>query len=170
MRGLRLSIVTLIGITGLWLYSLFSCPTVRYGFNSSGFNDERFTLSCANGVLQVYACPRAYTSPYMLRPVAYRWTFEQHEAAFFAEWLPFSWQTLGFHFERGNDSGRTSASFALPLWALWCACAVTPVLRWRRSSLRRSRNLCGTCGYDLRASSERCPECGAPCGGLRSAS
>ncbi|HEY2589603.1 MAG TPA: hypothetical protein VGI81_27910 [Tepidisphaeraceae bacterium] len=56
--------------------------------------------------------------------------------------------------------------FALmvPDWAIVAATGTLPVvwgLRYRRSR-RRKPGLCPTCGYDLRASTDRCPECGTP--------
>jgi hypothetical protein len=44
----------------------------------------------------------------------------------------------------------------LPAW--WIGLAG---LRSYRSRLRASSGLCPTCGYDLRATPKRCPECGA---------
>ena len=49
----------------------------------------------------------------------------------------------------------TFAAGALP--AAWLARAAMHRHRRRR---RRSSNLCRACGYDLRATPERCPECG----------
>ena len=52
----------------------------------------------------------------------------------------------------------------VPYWAIVPATAVLPVVwEWRRRTRRRREiaGLCPSCGYDLRATPERCPECGA---------
>jgi len=59
-------------------------------------------------------------------------------------------------------------AIVLPYWLL-IGIAMSPWLvyawrRWRGRAARRiAAGLCPACGYDLRASPERCPECGAAC-------
>ena len=91
------------------------------------------------------------------------------------------WQKLGFnahawqgplnlgaftHGMRGVfNVQRSEWGVRLPYWLIVPATGVPPVLylrrlvTWRRRS-RVRRGLCGRCGYDLRASTGRCPECG----------
>jgi hypothetical protein len=78
----------------------------------------------------------------------------------------------GFQFA-GMSFGGTRGRSGDLLWNLevpyWMLCALTlafPLIdvrrRWRerRNRRRQRRGLCLICGYDLRATQERCPECG----------
>jgi hypothetical protein len=77
----------------------------------------------------------------------------------------------GFGFERHTyrapsvNLATSRVAAVVPYWALSSPFAIVPalaVLKLSRQRRRRAKNLCVTCGYDLRASRDRCPECGTP--------
>ncbi len=57
--------------------------------------------------------------------------------------------------------------WVVPLWLVAATFAIAPatvVRRWALARRRRRRGFCSTCGYDLRATPDRCPECGTAVG------
>ena len=61
------------------------------------------------------------------------------------------------------DFARKGWTVGLPFWFLAILLAVAPAIKLRLAFARRKSRragLCPTCGYDLRASQGRCPECG----------
>jgi hypothetical protein len=70
---------------------------------------------------------------------------------------------LGFYAYLGRNANRTwYFIIRLPYWFIAAASAIPPALRLRRLLRTRTRDgLCTHCGYDLRGSPDRCPECGA---------
>jgi hypothetical protein len=56
-------------------------------------------------------------------------------------------------------------SVGFPVWPLAALTALLPAARLYRRLVRRRRygaGRCRTCGYDLRATPDQCPECGTP--------
>ena len=73
---------------------------------------------------------------------------------------------LGFEFRRGRGAARIKSGWmvGVPYWCFALATGAGPTLRLRALMRRRRRGragLCVACGYDLRATPGRCPECGA---------
>jgi hypothetical protein len=67
------------------------------------------------------------------------------------------------------ESGSRNEGFAtwsirhamFPVWLLILLSGIGPAWSWARYYRRPRPGLCARCGYDLRATPQRCPECGA---------
>ena len=104
-----------------------------------------------------YAAETGGGSWRLLNDCQYRWGW------FGVQYLP---DRKGRFAERGRKPWSGSITYRaimLPHWLAIAATAVLPAL-WTKKTLRRWRvreGACAACGYDLRATPDRCPECGA---------
>jgi len=82
----------------------------------------------------------------------------------------------GFPFGRGISTLplHNSYWFGMRAWAALCYPAVIPGIRLireitqrRRAACAKRQGLCRVCGYDLRATPHRCPECGTIPNGIK---
>jgi hypothetical protein len=76
------------------------------------------------------------------------------------------WRAFLLRGESDQGAGTSALDVVVPLWCLVVIFAVLPAVRiaqWRKARTMRKRRemeCCPTCGYDLRATPDRCPECG----------
>jgi hypothetical protein len=150
-----LSLVLCLGTCVLWVRSYQVSEAIS-------FQDVRF--SNLHGIIYVRFPDRFSDVPYPQRKLKY-FHFREYEFDHFNlmitapeyrhfrvfYFMPFRW--WGF-----TQLGAVGSSHFVPVGVF----ALLPGswLHRRRRGLRPSRGVCPACGYDLRATLERCPECG----------
>ena len=168
---------------GVW----YSTAAVRYGVHSHRGQVLFWRLTVAPDVkAMAWSSPARMEGGFVLDVTPARWydQFDAHPKAtglrdeFFV--APLNGGTVdrgaaGFRYVRndswypraqlmmGYPTAQSSAVY-VPHWSLVMVAGALPgvaIAGRVRAEARRGRGLCVACGYDLRASSGTCPECGA---------
>ena len=172
-----LSLLLCVAMAALWVrsYSVFDRLTHYDSHRPGGhYEDKSLYIALGRGSLYVERSfrrserrpPPGFTSTYWSRLTI------NHEGGH-SDYEGRRWDSAlaGFRLQRGSftpDQARSVDMYyaftlvGIPLWSVVLLTPVLPSVRltrhvWHR---RRSQGYCPRCGYDLRATPDRCPECG----------
>ncbi len=158
------SMLLALSTVAIWCRSYYVDQMVTYGRNPGG---EVGLITC-RGRIELFRQND--------KDVA-TWTSSFHYATWpaFGDTKPQTWECVwldaaGFVFCTGNPVTCQYDRYfrvSVPYWFIALAFLVIPTIWWfsyrRRRRIRTlPKNRCVRCGYDIRASRERCPECGTP--------
>jgi hypothetical protein len=154
-----LSLVLAVLVAGLWVRSY----SHRYQLERSAFPKSTAYVNSDYGAIEsavMIWIPRAAA-----RDASWGlYQGEARERSSYDTSHPYSHSFAGFRVGHRTSSNAEIFGVQLPHWALLLTSLSLPAARLRVLRIRRgasSRGLCPSCGYDLRATPERCPECGA---------
>jgi hypothetical protein len=153
-------------------------------------SDKKWELISDHGIFQFsvltqypykYAPPASWTPTGPAEPVSPRWQFEHYSSVthYFIRtpWYPFFGGRHGEFISLRTSPvnlalmpvgiERIGPFVAIPAWTIVLVTGALPgiwiVLARKRALVKKraAQSLCIHCGYDLRATPDRCPECGA---------
>jgi hypothetical protein len=162
-----LSLLLCAATVGLWARSYWVCDSAKWWHPTKRV---AYAVACSRGRVGFETYERRYpmNSPdhYKKPPGAY--ATEPLPASEFEEGWPVPLETrrtfMGFAYLSATLYGAvTTRIYIVPLWPVTLLTALAPARYWLGDRKRRWRasGFCSSCGYDLRATPDRCPECGA---------
>ena len=152
------AVVVCVLIGGSWLRSWWVADFVSYKM----IRDAGYLDVSINSVQQSIQIGYMRTPGSLARDERAGWSFD----AFPAREVRVLNDHWGFGFEQKTDLSFAYREIWFPHWLAMLAFAVLPLAwfvarrRLRRRLYRLRNGLCLQCGYDLRASEGKCPECG----------
>jgi hypothetical protein len=171
-----------LAVAVLWVRSYFAsdrllwCPLTQ---SPQGFVSGEYMLATWRGALGIGAIRHqhdktgtpahlydAYLAAHVkMKAAGQGWTSREPDDLSLSRWGFSGWTV------NESDPGHrgTGVGWSTPYWFLLLLCSLPPGLRAYLFLRRRRQHrlgLCRRCGYDLRATPDRCPECGAGAGGL----
>jgi hypothetical protein len=172
---LSLSLVLLLASLAAWIRSYFVCDQLVWTSKTPvtlAMSYEKGRIDFVRGTFEPSVFvetkgPRAVEKPKAGWEVIHVNPYESH-----------AWQVappehemhlLGAKYRSGNILFAYIQNISLPLWMLVVVFGVWPTVWLVQQRRRRRSGYCQGCGYDIRATPQRCPECGreVTIGGVR---
>lgn len=158
-----LSMLLCVAMVVLWVQSYLSYLAIGYWFvNGSDGHDHGYFLGSSRSRLLLVADHP--TSPALAPPSRF-YFIRKDVDSYSPPWLwdssPRRISCAGFSYEVRLTKNYPGSAIFVPYWFL-LVLLLSPVwVRLKRALKRRAPGICVCCGYDLRATPDRCPECGA---------
>ncbi|MCE9589103.1 MAG: hypothetical protein K8S99_01100 [Planctomycetes bacterium] len=162
------SLLVAVLMMTLWVRSYWVVDALWYGEQSVGMGSDKIGIASETGRM-MFVVQRDHSG--MVVP-----NNRVHYAAWVCGWphlgdsmtrgMSFRkvyWDCIGFHFvDDFRSYNQRTLYFGAPHWFV-AILSLLPAFIWFWAKHRRRRGpgLCNSCGYDLRASTGNCPECGA---------
>jgi len=145
-----------------WFISYFKGIDCRW--DSSSYK-RSFSWTCVNGEMSFYYANRPELTDFLGMPsnISFGFIDPKDVVNYFDSMQPpvrFRFRYFGFGCLHTDPGGSHFTTIILPNWGVALLLGILPAV-WKVRFAKFPLGCCHACGYDLRATPDRCPECGA---------